>query len=71
MKWQDDSLLWENVHMFMQILIYNLIIVLNNAKMYFYYNFEEFFFILTLVLSLLPAGGLKMQLVLLKVALVL
>lgn len=71
MKWQDDSLLWENVHMFMQILIYNLIIVLNNGKMYFYYNFEEFFFILTLVLSLLPAGGLKMQLVLLKVALVL
>lgn len=55
----------------MQILIYNLIIVLNQAKMYFYYNFEEFFFVLTLVLSLLPAGGLKMQLVLLKVALVL
>lgn len=44
MKWQDDSLLWENDHMFMQILIYNLIIVLNHAKMHFYYNFEECFF---------------------------
>lgn len=42
MKWKDDSLLWENVHMFMQILICNLIIVLNYTKMYFYYNLGDF-----------------------------
>lgn len=43
MKWKDDSLLWENVHMFMQIFIYNLITVLNYTKMYFYCKFEGFF----------------------------
>lgn len=48
--------------MFMQILIYNLITVLNYAKMYFYCKFEDFFFLI-LVLSWLPAGVLKVQLV--------
>lgn len=43
MEWKGDSLLWENVHVFMQTLIYNLIIVLNYTRMYFYYNFEDFF----------------------------